>query len=175
MPVAINKIKLAPSYNISFLDYPDRSEWCTTLYTLGCPHMCSGCHNEILKNKDYPEYDEFTVGELYVFLSELAERNQSNNFSIMGGEPLAPWNVEFIAQLLFHNTISEEFNFCIYTGYDIDYVMKRGIYNAKYLKTGLYDSTKPTPKRDNFCLGSTNQTIYDENFKPLTINGVLYE
>jgi organic radical activating enzyme len=145
-------LKLAPSYKMSFIEYPDRNEWCTTLYTVGCPHNCRGCHNEALKNKDYDIVDMFTNEELISFMFELAEKSQSDNFTIIGGEPLAPWNIDGVRELLLSK--AHDFNICIYTGYDIEHVKKLGLKGFKYLKTGKYDERYINLAHDSVELSS---------------------
>ena len=58
----------------------------------GCPHRCKGCHN--------PESWDFNGGEYKnndILLEEIYDAISANgiqrNFSILGGEPLAPQNI----------------------------------------------------------------------------------
>jgi anaerobic ribonucleoside-triphosphate reductase activating protein len=65
---------------------------CVSLWVQGCPHRCKGCHN--------PESWDFNGGEYKnndVLLEEIYDAISANgiqrNFSILGGEPLAPQNI----------------------------------------------------------------------------------
>ena len=64
----------------------------TVIWTQGCPHHCKGCHN--------PEQWDFNGGEYKnndILLEEIYDAISANgiqrNFSILGGEPLAPQNI----------------------------------------------------------------------------------
>lgn len=165
-------LKLVPKYQISFIDYPILNEWCTSLYTIGCPHNCIGCQNEELKNIEYPEYQEFSVRFLLTALKDITQINRSKNICFVGGEPLAPWNIEFIKEFLLNNI---NYNICIYTGYDINYVKENNIKGFNFLKTGKYIESLKIPaaeKRTRFELGSSNQQLWDNNFNLISINGI---
>ena len=65
---------------------------CVSLWVQGCPHHCKGCHN--------PEQWDFNGGEYKnndILLEEIYDAISANgiqrNFSILGGEPLAPQNI----------------------------------------------------------------------------------
>lgn len=65
---------------------------CVSLWVQGCPHRCKGCHN--------PESWDFNGGEYKnndILLEEIYDAISANgiqrNFSILGGEPLAPQNI----------------------------------------------------------------------------------
>lgn len=65
---------------------------CVSLWVQGCPHHCKGCHN--------PESWDFNGGEYKnndILLEEIYGAISANgiqrNFSILGGEPLAPQNI----------------------------------------------------------------------------------
>ncbi len=166
-------LKLAIDFQISFIDYPILSEWCTSLYTVGCPHNCPGCHNEPLKDKDYPHVMEMCVSEWLIAMSEFSEYNKSDNFVIVGGEPLAPWNIDSIRELLMLNT---KYNICLYTGYDVEYVKSHNIKGFKFLKTGKYDKNThndlPLDQNTVFNLGSSNQKLWDSQFNLISNNGI---
>ena len=64
-----------------------------SLWMQGCPHHCKGCHN--------PEQWSFDGGneiDINKLLQEIFAAIDANgiqrNFSVLGGEPLAPQNVE---------------------------------------------------------------------------------
>ena len=87
---------------------------CVSLWVQGCPHHCKGCHN--------PDQWDFNGGE-YVN-DKIAEAITANgiqrNFSILGGEPLAPQNINDTYQILWH--IKEKFpsiKTFVWTGYTL--------------------------------------------------------
>ena len=72
---------------------------CVSLWVQGCPHHCKGCHN--------PEQWDFNGGEYKnndILLEEIYNAISANgiqrNFSILGGEPLAPQNINDIYYIL---------------------------------------------------------------------------
>lgn len=94
---------------------------------------------------------------------------------MLGGDPLYPKNLEFVKELLIK--LGDEFDFCVYTGYDPDYVKLNNVKNFKYLKTGLYNEhfKQQSVKTDEyFQLASSNQEIYDKDFVLLTDGGRMY-
>lgn len=167
------KIKISKNYHLTFLDYPNYSEWSTSLYMIGCDHKCKGCHNPLLQDVNYSDYVLFeNIDNFGIFLKKLVKYNRSKNFNILGGEPLAPWNIEQTKLILSH--FGNIYNFCIYTGYTLDYVTQNNIYGFKYIKTGKYiQELHNNVKCDKFILGSTNQKLWDANLNLLTDNGVL--
>lgn len=73
-------------------DTTNGEDICVSLWVQGCPHRCKGCHN--------PESWDFNGGEYKnndVLLEEIYDAISANgiqrNFSILGGEPLAPQNI----------------------------------------------------------------------------------
>ena len=73
-------------------DTTNGEDICVSLWVQGCPHRCKGCHN--------PESWDFNGGEYKnndVLLEEIYDVISANgiqrNFSILGGEPLAPQNI----------------------------------------------------------------------------------
>ena len=73
-------------------DTTNGEDICVSLWVQGCPHRCKGCHN--------PESWDFNGGEYKnndILLEEIYDAISANgiqrNFSILGGEPLAPQNI----------------------------------------------------------------------------------
>ena len=65
---------------------------CVGLFLQGCPHCCKGCHNQNTWNKDGGvEIDREKLIEDVI--TSLTENGVKRNFSILGGEPLAPYNI----------------------------------------------------------------------------------
>lgn len=92
---------------------------CVSLWVQGCPHRCIGCHN--------PDQWDFNGGEYinnWKLIDEISEAITANgiqrNFSILGGEPLAPQNINDTYQILWH--IKEKFpsiKTFVWTGYTL--------------------------------------------------------
>lgn len=67
------------------------------LWTQGCPHRCLGCHN--------PHTWKEEAGRLFseqerTFIWEKLNEYVEKDFSVLGGEPLAPYNREGVCSLL---------------------------------------------------------------------------
>lgn len=92
---------------------------CVSLWVQGCPHHCKGCHN--------PESWDFNGGEHinnWRLIEQISEAITANgiqrNFSILGGEPFAPQNIDDTYQILWH--IKERFpsiKTFVWTGYTL--------------------------------------------------------
>lgn len=74
---------------IQYNDTTNGEGVCVSLWTQGCPHRCKGCHN--------PETWDFQGGKeigrqelLKDILNHINANDVLRNFSILGGEPLAP-------------------------------------------------------------------------------------
>lgn len=92
-----------------------------TFFTQGCPIHCPGCHNPGTWDPDGGH--EFTPEVLSRVLDGLVKNGVTRNFCIMGGEPLAPYNV-FLTHLLV-KTVKETYpdiKIFLWTGYTLDQV-----------------------------------------------------
>lgn len=66
---------------------------CVSLWTQGCPHHCKGCHNP--ETWDFSNGQEIDVNILTNnILISISKNGIIRNFSVLGGEPLAPQNIE---------------------------------------------------------------------------------
>ena len=101
-------------------DTTNGEDICVSLWVQGCPHRCKGCHN--------PESWDFNGGEQinnWRLIEQISEAITANgiqrNFSILGGEPLAPQNIDDTYQILWH--IKERFpsiKTFVWTGYTLE-------------------------------------------------------
>lgn len=129
-----------------------------SLWVAGCPHKCDGCHNK--------HYWDKTVGKEFTYkdsnkIIDLLEKDISKDFSILGGEPLAPYNIDTVTELC--KQIKFKYpnkNIWIWTGYQYDNFKSREIMkyidvliDGKFIKE-LYDSELK-------WRGSSNQRIID--------------
>ena len=71
---------------------------CVSFWVQGCPHHCPGCFN--------PETWDFDNGELYTphtkweIIKAINANGIIRNFSILGGEPLAPQNLPMTEEVV---------------------------------------------------------------------------
>jgi len=73
-------------------DFADGQGVCVSLYMQGCPLHCPGCHNPQTWN---PQGGiEVDINKLVREIRDAISANGiERNFSILGGEPLAPYNI----------------------------------------------------------------------------------
>lgn len=137
---------------------------CVSLWMQGCPHHCKGCHN--------PETWDFNGGIeidreklLENVISSLTQNGIKRNFSVLGGEPLAPENLGDAAYII--NKIRESFpdiKIYLWTGYVIEELNKKNIFIKQILKNidVLIDGPFILEKKDLTLKlrGSANQRIF---------------
>lgn len=132
------------------------------LYFQGCPHHCKGCHNP--ETWDFNGGMEIDREELIkTVMDSLTENGIKRSLSILGGEPLAPQNINNTIYIL--SKIREQFKdikILLWTGYSFKDIKKdkqqkkilkfvNKIIDGKYIET-LRDTTLK-------LRGSSNQNI----------------
>lgn len=155
----------------TWLDYPSPEDNAVIIYMTGCDHKCPGCHSPLLQKALPYDEDEETM---LLRIKTYAHRADTNKLVFLGGDPLYKNNLELTTYLV--NNLKDEFDICIFTGYDIEYVKKLNIDGVKYWKCGTYDQTKSrqSKKTDKeYVLASPNQDFYDGNYNKLSENGIL--
>ena len=71
---------------------------CVSFFVQGCPHQCEGCFN--------PETWDFEGGQPYSddikweIIKLISANGIQRNFSVLGGEPLAPHNLTMVSSLI---------------------------------------------------------------------------
>lgn len=132
----------------------------TALFVSGCPFHCEGCFNP--ETWDYGYGKEFTQKTL-ISLIEATDKPYINRISILGGEPLAPVNVETVSLII--ESLKKRFpekRIWIYSGYTYESLNKnqlRVISKADILVDGQFIKEK---KDLNLKFrGSSNQRIID--------------
>ena len=158
----------------TFLEYPDNFSIATIFYFTGCDRFCKGCHN--LDLQTYQPIDkEIVCKEIINYCNRLG----TNKVVLCGGDPLYSKNIATTKFLL--DKLSKEYDICIYTGADIEEAKKviedSKLFGFKFIKCGKF---KPelyigSSKSDSFIkFATSNQELYDENFKLLTKDGIYY-
>ena len=160
------------NYDCTFIDYPSPNDWAIILYFSGCDHFCNSCQNKELQKYGIGNY--ITPDQLNILLSTLSKKFQTKKIVFSGGDPLYQNNVDDIKYFLQH--YGSNYEICIYTGCDIDYVKQNNITNFKFIKCGTFDNNIKRESgnfEDKFVLASPNQNFYDANYNQLSINGIL--
>ena len=91
---------------------------CVSLFTQGCPHHCKGCFN--------PETWDPNAGlevpaDIKEQIIEAINKNGiQRNFSVLGGEPLSPWNRKWVLEIL-ESVLSScpKTKIFLWTGYEL--------------------------------------------------------
>ena len=155
----------------TWLDYPSPDGNAVIIYMTGCEHRCPGCHSPLLqKVRPYDEDNETMLSRIITY----AKRADTNRLIFLGGDPLHPSNIELTTFLV--NNLKDDFDICIFTGYNINYVKNLNIKGVKYWKCGTYDQTqaRQSKKTDKeYILASPNQDFYDSEYNKLSENGIL--
>lgn len=96
---------------------------CVTLFTQGCPHRCSGCHNP--ETWSYDGGFEFTEQTEQEIIEAISANGLQRNFAIMGGEPLCPQNYVQVAKLVRNiRLIYPDIRIYVWTGYLYEDLLK---------------------------------------------------
>jgi anaerobic ribonucleoside-triphosphate reductase activating protein len=133
-----------------------------SLWTVGCPHHCKGCHNQNLWN-----YDAGQDIPIKMVIDELKEKINKNgvmrNLSILGGEPLDPQNVKDVDKVLKEvRATYPNIKIYLWTGYTFEELEKRedvrgALRNVDVLIEGRFIEEL---RQDLPLRGSSNQRVY---------------
>ena len=102
---------------------------CVSLWMQGCPHHCKGCHNP--ETWDFNGGIEKTRKKLIDdVIDSLTQNGIKRNFSILGGEPLAPENIVDTVNII-HNVRNKfkDIKIYLWTGYEFDKLEFEGFRN----------------------------------------------
>lgn len=136
---------------------------CVSLFTQGCPHHCTGCFNK--------ETWDFEKGKLYTektrkkILHAISANGIQRNFSILGGEPLAPQNLPMTEDIVASVRMKyPNVKIYIWTGYIFEELDRKNLYIYSILNKINYLIDGPfieEEKNLNLELrGSNNQRIW---------------
>jgi anaerobic ribonucleoside-triphosphate reductase activating protein len=160
-------------FQMSFLDYIDNYSHAIVVYIMGCNHNCFNCQNKEFQDINYKESINVNISEFFELLKYFSKKYRTNKVVLSGGDPLHPNNINKVKEIL----LNKEYDFTLYTGYDIEYVIKNNVFGFKFIKCGKYNEIyKKTSEKNNdfFVLASENQKIYDSNYNLISNNGILY-
>jgi len=169
-----NKVRILNNLIESFIDYPDNESLAICVVMMGCCHKCKDCQNPLFQNPDYENGTKIvSVDEMVKELENICHKNLTNKIVLSGGDPLFKTNIEFTKELL--QKMSSHYDFCIYTGYDIDYVKQNNVKGYKFIKCGTFDVSqkrKSDKDDDKIIFASPNQILYNGSNKPLSKDGI---
>ena len=104
---------------LKFNDIVNGEGICVSLWTQGCPHKCVGCHNpETWSFKDGLEVPDNRID---LILDGISKDGIQRNFSVLGGEPLAYENLEFVLKIV--SAVRDKYpniKIFIWTGYTFE-------------------------------------------------------
>ena len=139
---------------------------CVSFFVQGCPHKCPGCFN--------PETWDFTGGREYTsdikweLIRFIGANGLQRNFSVLGGEPLAPENVLMTEEVINAvRTAYPHIKIFLWTGYTFHELKT---FNNKYINLILdkIDYLIDGPYLDEYrdlnlkLRGSLNQQIWEK-------------
>ena len=135
-----------------------------SLFMQGCPHHCHGCFNQ--ETWDPQGGKEIDINKLIAEIEDAISANGViRNFSILGGEPFAPYNVRYTYYIV--SQIREKYpniKIYIWTGYYFNDIkdnkwVRNIIQDIDYIIDGPFEEDK---KDITLKLrGSSNQHIID--------------
>ena len=136
---------------------------CVSLFVSGCPHRCKGCFNPETWDFDYGA--EFTLNEMKFIIEALDANGVQRNFSVLGGEPLAPANRETVLNIIKTiKLLKKDIKVYLWTGYYLENIANEPLIKdimllADYIIDGPFieDQKDLTLK----LRGSSNQRIWD--------------
>lgn len=133
-----------------------------SLWTIGCPHRCPGCHNSRLFDKTGGK--EFTGETMEELLSAIKE-DVLRDFSVLGGEPLAPYNVKGVTEICSRvREVYPDISIWLWSGYTWREIMshpdrREVLQYVDVLVDGRYIDRLKDDKLE-YC-GSSNQRVID--------------
>lgn len=128
-----------------------------SLWVTGCPIHCKGCHNKDIW--DPQEGMPFTKDTMEYLLNLFRHEKIDKNLSILGGEPLARYNVDVVTNIckMFKNEFPNK-TIWLWTGYDYDEI--KGLEVMQYVDKLIDGRYIETLDKDEWR-GSNNQRIID--------------
>lgn len=133
---------------------------CVSFWTQGCPHRCKGCHNPTTWNPDGGKED--TVDNITnEIIRAISARGVVRNFSVLGGEPLAPYNVKEVKTIVDRvREVYPDITIFLWTGYvyeDLNKEQQEALSNVNVVIDGLFNEELKDLTLQ--LKGSSNQNI----------------
>lgn len=139
---------------------------CVSFWAQGCFQRCLQCHNP--STWDFNGGIEKPIDEVINEIIMAIKANSiKRNFSILGGEPLAPQNIDNIT--LIANKVKEvypDIKIYLWTGYTLQYLIENNMANEILEKIDvLIDGPFIASQRDITLplRGSRNQNVYKKD------------
>ena len=133
-----------------------------SLWTVGCPHHCKGCHNQNLW--DYGAGQDIPIKTV---INEIKEKINKNgilrNFSVLGGEPLDPQNIKDVLTVLKEvRTAYPNIKIYLWTGYTLEEFQERKEFNEilRYIDVLIEGRFVEELKQNLPLRGSSNQRVF---------------
>ena len=79
-------------------DIVDGEGVCVSFWVQGCPFHCDECHNE--ETWDFSKGEPYTDKVKWEIIKLIGANGVQRNFSVLGGEPLAPQNIAMTAEII---------------------------------------------------------------------------
>ena len=133
-----------------------------SLWTVGCPHHCKGCHNQNLW--DYGAGQDIPIKTV---INEIKEKINKNgimrNFSVLGGEPLDPQNIKDVLTVLKEiRAAYPNIKIYLWTGYTLEELQERKEFDEvlKYVDILIEGRFVEELKQNLPLRGSSNQRVF---------------
>ena len=137
---------------------------CVSFFTQGCPHHCLGCHNP--ETWDFAKGKTATIDEITdEIIAAIGANGVYRNFSILGGEPMAPKNSALTMKVIQKIRLKyPHIKIFLWSGYTLEELKSiKSIYIGAILRDidVLIDGRFEQDKRDLtlYLRGSSNQRI----------------
>ena len=104
-------------------DFANGTGVCVSFWTQGCPHRCPGCHNP--ETWDFDGGKELPTDIKGQIIKAICANGIIRNFSILGGEPLCPQNLEEVDNIITSvRTAFPHIKIFIWTGHTLEELQK---------------------------------------------------
>ena len=105
-------------------DFANGIGTCVSFWTQGCPHHCPGCQNpETWGFQGGKELPTDIRGQI---IKAICANGIIRNFSVLGGEPLCPENIEEVNKIIASVRIAyPHIKIFLWTGYTLEELLKK--------------------------------------------------